>query len=474
MRVLTFLIPYNTTTTLRMSLTDAGTGNFKASPTLAAGDVKCSQAGGAEANLGTLPSVNGSNNRQVDVTIADTECDNVGGVIRFSDQTTPKDWDDLELHYFTYGHASAMYENFNDAALDAAGIRSAVGLASANLDTQFDALPTNAELATALAAADDAVLAAVAALNNLSIADIRAAVGLAAANLDTQLADLPTNAELATALAAADDAVLAAIAALNNLSQANIRTAVGLASANLDTQLAKLDTIDDFLDTEVAAIKAKTDNLPAAPAAVGDIPTVGQIADAVWDEDVDASHQTAGSAGKKLDDAGAAGVPPTASAIADQVWDELLSGHTGAGSAGKTLADILVDTAGIGAAEITVTSPVADGGDVAMIAGYDYTDESERALEWESDSWPDLTGATVDVVKPELDEEDPPEEISFGWTVTVEDEGEPTQRVKAEVTGVQTADLGTPGRTAKHRFRIKATLANDAQVALVDATMTIT
>ena len=59
-------------------------------------------------------------------------------------------------------------------------------------------------------------------------------------------------------------------------------------------------------------------------------------------------------------------------------------------------------------------------------------------------------------------------------TITVEDAGEATQIVKAEVSGVQTGALGTPGRTAKHRFRVKATLANDAQVALVDATMTIT
>jgi hypothetical protein len=48
------------------------------------------------------------------------------------------------------------------APLDAAGTRSALGLASANLDTKLDALPTNAELSTALAAADDAVLAQVA------------------------------------------------------------------------------------------------------------------------------------------------------------------------------------------------------------------------------------------------------------------------------------------------------------------------
>ncbi len=47
----------------------------------------------------------------------------------------------------------------------AGAIRTALGLASANLDTQLDALPTNAELATALGTADDATLAAIAALS---------------------------------------------------------------------------------------------------------------------------------------------------------------------------------------------------------------------------------------------------------------------------------------------------------------------
>lgn len=60
---------------------------------------------------------------------------------------------------------------FND--LDAAGVRGAVGLASANLDTQIDALPTNAELAIALAGADDATLAAIAGLSIPTVAAIR-------------------------------------------------------------------------------------------------------------------------------------------------------------------------------------------------------------------------------------------------------------------------------------------------------------
>ncbi len=57
-------------------------------------------------------------------------------------------------------------------------------------------------------------------------ATILAALGMASANLDTQIGDLPTNAELATALGTADDAVLTAIAALNNVSNASVASAV--------------------------------------------------------------------------------------------------------------------------------------------------------------------------------------------------------------------------------------------------------
>jgi hypothetical protein len=46
---------------------------------------------------------------------------------------------------------------------------------------------------------------------------------------------------------------------------------------------ASLNTIAGYVDTEVAAIKAKTDNLPASPAAVGDIPTADDNADALLD-----------------------------------------------------------------------------------------------------------------------------------------------------------------------------------------------
>lgn len=82
-------------------------------------------------------------------------------------------------------------------------------------------------------------------LSTLDAAGVRAAIGLASANLDTQIGTLST------------------------LTAAGVRTAVGLASANLDTQILTLATgtnlaiVAGYLDTEIAAIKLKTDLLTA-------------------------------------------------------------------------------------------------------------------------------------------------------------------------------------------------------------------
>jgi hypothetical protein len=154
--------------------------------------------------------------------------------------------------------------------------------------TSVDDLPTNAELATALAAADDAILAAIAALNNLSQANIRTAIGLATANLDTQLDALPTAAELATALASADDAVLAAIAALNNLSSAQAQTAAAAALTAYDPPTkAELDTAVDALPTAsenaAAVLAAATANpIDANVQEINDVTLVGDGSTTPW------------------------------------------------------------------------------------------------------------------------------------------------------------------------------------------------
>jgi hypothetical protein len=161
---------------------------------------------------------------------------------------------------------------------------------------------------------------------------------------------------------------------------AGIRAALGLASANVDTQLS--------------TISSKTTNLPAAPAAVGDIPTTTQIwthaTRALTDKDSFnlASSQTFSTTGSVGSVTGAVTVGiinnnvitanaiatdafdadaiaasavtelqanlatqasvdalPNAPAIADAVWDETL-GTRANGTTGKKLADTSTLTTG--------------------------------------------------------------------------------------------------------------------------------
>lgn len=80
-----------------------------------------------------------------------------------------------------------------------------------------------------------------------------------------QVDDLATS----TALATAQTDVTAVKAKTDNLpSDPADASDIATSFAGVNT---KLDTIDDLLDTEVAAIKAKTDNLPADPADASDI-----------------------------------------------------------------------------------------------------------------------------------------------------------------------------------------------------------
>ena len=147
-----------------------------------------------------------------------------------------------------------------------------------------------------------------------------------------------TDAALATAAALATvdgivDAILldtgttlpAQITGLNNVSAADVNaqcdTAITDAALATAANLATVDTVVD-------AVKAKTDLIPAAPAAVGDIPTAAAIADATWDEAI-SGHLGAGTTGNALNAAGSAGDP----------WATAIPGAYGVGTAGKILGD---------------------------------------------------------------------------------------------------------------------------------------
>lgn len=162
-------------------------------------------------------------------------------------------WDEtLADHQGVGSTGEALDAATAGGGLDAAGVRAAVGLASANLDTQLaaivadtnelqtdwanggrldlildarasqtsvDDLPNNAEFA-----------AAVAGLSTLNAAGVRTAVGLGSANLDTQLGDIPTNGELAVALGTADDVILTRLG-----NPAGLSLSVDIAAVKNDT-----------------------------------------------------------------------------------------------------------------------------------------------------------------------------------------------------------------------------------------------
>lgn len=181
------------------------------------------------------------------------------------------------------------------------------------------------------------------------------------ANLDVASSTLATAASLATLSGYVDTEVAAIKAKTDNLpaSPANEAT---------------LTTIAGYLDTEIAAIKAKTDNLPASPAAAGDIPTAGAIADAVWDE-ATSGHSTGGTTGAALIAAGSAGDP----------WSTSLPGAYSAGTAGHIIGN-RVDVA---------LSTLATAANLATLSGY--VDTEVAAIKAKTDNLPASPAATGDI-----------------------------------------------------------------------------
>ncbi len=99
-----------------------------------------------------------------------------------------------------------------------------------------------------------------------------------------------TAGDLAAMITVVDDFLDTEIAAIkaktDNLpsdpaDQSAVEAAITSATSPLATSV-NLAIVAEYIDTEVAAIKAKTDNLPAAPAAVSDIPSAATNAAAVW------------------------------------------------------------------------------------------------------------------------------------------------------------------------------------------------
>lgn len=149
--------------------------------------------------------------------------------------------------------------------------------------------------------------------------DIQGRIGSPGVSLTADLATIDTNI----------DTLITRIP--NTLSLASINAEVDTAFADYDPPThAELISEIDAVQSDIAALN----NLSAAG-----------VAAAVWNA-ATVTYGSAGSYGLLVEtnlDAAVSSIP-TAAAIADAVLDEAMSGHLIAGSHGKALADVLVDT----------------------------------------------------------------------------------------------------------------------------------
>ena len=178
-------------------------------------------------------------------------------------------------------------------------------------------------------------------LNDLSAAQVNAevdtAIGDAALATAANLATVDSNVD--AILVDTGTTIPAQITGLNDLSAADVNAEVDTALADYDGP-TKAEMDSAFTEIKGATFSGTTDSLEAirdrgdaAWSGSGSAPTVGEIADAVWDEAI-SGHLTAGSTGASLNAAGGSGDP----------WVTSLPGSYTTGQAGKILSDILTDT----------------------------------------------------------------------------------------------------------------------------------
>lgn len=106
-----YFAQYGVAWTLRgYKLVDRATGQYKATPTLASGDVKIEKDGGAAANLATLPTVEPAAGTSVSISFSAAEMQCEQAVVTFID-AAGAEWNDDTIHIFTVGNTLAHWQS---------------------------------------------------------------------------------------------------------------------------------------------------------------------------------------------------------------------------------------------------------------------------------------------------------------------------------------------------------------------------
>jgi hypothetical protein len=307
----------------------------------------------------------------LDLTSTEMNADTVAIIVKSGNGKTtpivlyPEEAGDIRVNVTAYGGTAGTFSggrpevNTTHAAGTAwgSGAITAASIATGAIDADALAADAGTEIGTAVWATTTRVLTANTNLNDLSAAGVRAAVGLASANLDTQLDALPTAAENADAVWDED--------ATGHQTGGTFGQAIGDPGADTNTifKAVVTDATGATVGVDVAAVLADTGTdgvVVAAASKTGYALSAAGLAD-FFDTDSGTTYASAvaGSVVKEIAD-NAGGSALTEAGIADAVWDEARAGHVAAGSFGEGVASV---TGAVG----SVTGNV--GGNVAGSVG---------------------------------------------------------------------------------------------------------
>lgn len=267
--------------------------------------------------------------------------------------------------------ASAGYT----APLDAAGVRSAVGLASANLDTQLSAIAGYIDTEVG------AIYTRIGAPTGASIAADIAAVQADTDNIQTRLpAALVSGRMDASVGAMAADVLTASALASDAVTEIQSGLATAAALATVDTVVDGIkvttDKLDETLTNSSDGYIFTAAALQDAPSGGGSAPTAAEIADAVWEEAIADHSGTSGSTAEALAAAGSSGDP----------WITALPGSYSAGQAGFILGTNL-DAAVSSRASQSSVNTIDDFVDTEVAAIKAVTDKVDAMLQATSDAY---------------------------------------------------------------------------------------
>lgn len=206
-------------------------------------------------------------------------------------------------------------------------------------------------------------------------------------------------------------------------------------------------------EVDTALADVNLDKLLKNAATWGTHVVAGSVVDQMADDGTEVYDRTTDSL-QAVSDAVTAATDPLTQAV---------PGSYAAGTAGAALGKL-------GAAEITVVSPVDNLYNVTLVKGDDYSASDNRALDFTdtADGWPDLTGATITFVA--LLRSDG----TTTWNSVTASVVTPTganKQVRIEITAAGSGSLAT-GEPA-YDYQIEATLASGRAVTLVRGELTV-